>query len=54
MDLALRTLREGKTDNGAAAPLLLLRDALAVVGGPALLRHVSVRVGPVASCLHHH
>ncbi|KAL4428190.1 hypothetical protein ABPG75_002279 [Micractinium tetrahymenae] len=39
MDLALRTLREGRADPGSPAPLLLLRDALAVVGGPALLRH---------------
>ncbi|KAI3428675.1 hypothetical protein D9Q98_007498 [Chlorella vulgaris] len=38
MDLAVRTLREGIPDGGDAAPLLLLCDALAVIGGPALLR----------------
>lgn len=40
MDLAVRTLREGIPDGGDAAPLLLLCDALAVIGGPALLRQV--------------
>lgn len=38
MDLAVRTLRDGRADGAQQAPLLLLADALAVVGGPALLR----------------
>jgi hypothetical protein len=40
MDLAVRTLREGIPDGVDAAPLLLLCDALAMIGGPALLRQV--------------
>lgn len=44
MDLVVRTLRDGRAD-GAAAPLLLLADALPVVGGPALLRRVSMAFG---------
>lgn len=43
MDQAVRALRDGRTDD-APAPLLLLADALPVVGGPALLRRVSVRL----------
>ena len=42
MDLAMRTLRDGSGEAGAAAPLLLLCDTLAVVGGPALLRQASL------------
>lgn len=42
MDLAVRTLRDGRADGAAQAPLLLLCDALSVVGGPALLRRVSL------------
>jgi hypothetical protein len=43
MDLALRTLREGRAAGEGPAPLLVLRDDLAVVGGPALLRQASCR-----------
>lgn len=42
MHLAVRTLRDGRADGAQQAPLLLLADALAVVGGPTLLRRVSV------------
>lgn len=45
MDVALRTLRDGRSADSAPAALLLLADELAVVGGPALLRYVrSIRV----------
>lgn len=40
MDTALRALREGAPEPGAAAPLLLLEDSLAVLGGPAVLLQV--------------
>lgn len=36
----MRTLRDGRSESGPA-PLLLLCDELAVVGGPALMRQAS-------------
>lgn len=41
MDVALRTLREGRGKEGNAAPLLLFCGTLEAVGGPALLRKAS-------------
>ena len=40
MDAALRSLREGAADAAAPAPLLLLEDSLAALGGPAVLLQV--------------
>ncbi|GAB4818904.1 hypothetical protein N2152v2_005950 [Parachlorella kessleri] len=47
MDAALRLLREGVTDTGEA-PLLLLEDSLAAVGGPAIFLQV---LGELAMCM---